>query len=55
MGFYFRRRTRGKRAWLNFSRSGVSGTVRLGKRVTVNSRGRVTVRLAKGFGWRIGR
>lgn len=54
MGLYFRRRTRGRRAWLNFSRSGVSATVRRGP-FTVNSRGRFTIRFGKGIGWRSGR
>lgn len=55
MGLYFRRRTPlGRHAWLNWSRSGVSATLRAG-RVTVNTRGRVTVRLARGLGWRWGR
>lgn len=55
MGLYFRRRSRlGRRSWLNWSKSGVSASVRRGP-VTVNSRGRVTVRLGKGFGFRWGR
>lgn len=55
MGFYFRRRTRaGRRTWLNWSKSGVSLSHRRGP-VTVNTRGRVTLRLGKGIGWRWGR
>lgn len=55
MGLYFRRRTRlTRRSWLNWSRSGVSVSHRRGP-VTVNSRGRVTVRLARGLGWRFGK
>lgn len=53
MGFGFRRRFRvGRRGAVNVSRSGVSGSLRLG-RVTVNSRGRVTVRLWRGVTWRL--
>jgi hypothetical protein len=52
MGLQFRRRTRGKRAWLNFSKSGVSLSVKPHSRVTLNSRGGVWVRLMKGVFWR---
>lgn len=55
MGLYFRRRIPlGRRAWLNLSRSGVSASLRLGP-LTVNTRGRRTLRLGKGIGWRSGR
>jgi len=54
MGFYFRRRLRlGKGSWLNFSKSGISGSQRLGP-FTFNSRGRGNVRLGKGIGYRGG-
>jgi hypothetical protein len=52
MGLVFRRRVRaGKHSWLNLSRHGVSVSHRRG-RVTVNSRGRVSVRLLRGLSWR---
>jgi hypothetical protein len=52
MGFYIRRRRRlGRSSWVNLSKSGVSVSKRVGP-VTVNSRGRVRVRLFKGVGWR---
>lgn len=54
MGFYFRRRTRlGKGAWLNFSKSGISASKRVGP-FTLNSRGRTSLRLGKGVGYRGG-
>lgn len=52
MPLIFRRRVRmGRGSWLNLSRSGVSVSKRVG-RVTVNSRGRVFVRLGRGVYWR---
>lgn len=54
MGFYFRRRARlGKGTWLNFSKSGISASKRIGP-FTFNSRGRTSVRLGKGVGYRGG-
>ena len=54
MGLIFRKRVRTSRtSWLNMSKSGVSESARAG-RVTVNSRGRVTVRLGNGLSWRFG-
>jgi hypothetical protein len=57
MGFLFSRRVPLKRrgllrSWLNLSTRGVSGSARAG-RFTVNSRGRVTVRLGKGLSFRL--
>lgn len=55
MGLIFRRRVKlGKStsSWLNLSKSGVSASKRVGP-VTVNSRGRVTVRLGKGISFRL--
>ncbi|PZE23868.1 DUF4236 domain-containing protein [Curtobacterium sp. MCBD17_028] len=53
MGILFRsRRKVGSNLWLNLAKSGASLTARAG-RASVNSRGRVTVRLAKGITWRI--
>ena len=52
MGFQFRRRTRGKKGWLNFSGSGVSASVKLTPNITMNlgSRGtRTTVNFGGGF------
>jgi hypothetical protein len=46
------RRTGRLRTWLNLSTGGVSGSAKLG-RVTVNTRGRVTIRLWKGFSIRL--
>lgn len=52
MGLFFRKRVRlGRDTWLNMSRSGVSVSQRKGP-VTVNSRGRVSIRLPGGFTWR---
>lgn len=52
MGLSFRRTKRlGKRTRANVSLSGVSVSHRRGP-ITVNSRGRVTVRLGRGFSWR---
>ncbi len=52
MGFIFRKRIRtGRNSWVNVSRSGASVSRRVGP-VTVNSRGRVTVRLGRGLSWR---
>jgi hypothetical protein len=52
MGLMFRRRRRiGRNTWLNFSRRGVSASTRLG-RLTVNSRGRGSFRIGKGWSWR---
>jgi len=53
MGLIFRRRIRsGPRTWLNLSRSGVSTSARLGP-LTVNSRGRISLRLGKYLSWRL--
>ena len=54
MGLQFRKRTKGKDSWFNFSGSkknglGASLSVKLGKNVTYNSRGRVTVNFGNGF------
>ncbi len=54
MGWVYRRRIRlGKSAWLNLSKRGVSESVRVGP-VTFNSRGRRSVRVAKGLSYRSG-
>lgn len=48
----FRKRVpAGRSSWFNVSGSGVSASKRAG-RVTVNSRGRVYVRIAKGLSFR---
>ena len=52
MFIHYRRRSRGKRAWLNLSKYGVSASGRAG-RLTVNTRGRATLRLAKGLSIKI--
>jgi hypothetical protein len=52
MGFTFRKSIRlGKLARLNLSKSGASVSKKIG-RVTVNSRGRGSIRLGKGISWR---
>ena len=53
MGFQVRRRTKGKTGWLNFSYSkkrgvGASVSVKFGKNVTLNSRGRLTINFGSG-------
>ena len=54
MGFYVRKRVRlGKGTWLNMSKRGVSASQRIGP-FTVNSRGRTSLRLGKGVGYRGG-
>lgn len=51
----YRKRIRaGRNTWLNVSKTGVSVSRRIG-RVTVNSRGRVTIRIAKGLSYRFGK
>lgn len=53
MGLIFRKSVKiGKNTKLNLSKSGVSASVKKGP-VTVNSRGRVTIRLGKGISWRL--
>ena len=53
VGFTFRRRKRLARGTnLNLSKSGASLSKRVGP-VTVNSRGRISLRLGKGFGFRL--
>ena len=52
MGLSFRKSVRlGKALRLNVSRSGASLSQRVG-RVTVNSRGRGSIRVGKGVSWR---
>lgn len=54
MGWVFRKRIRtGRSSWLNVSKRGVSASKRVG-RVTVNNRGRATIRIAPGLSYRIG-
>jgi hypothetical protein len=54
VGFSYRKRIRtGKRSWLNISKSGISGSGRLGP-FTINSRGRTSIRLGKGLSYRGG-
>ena len=56
MGLQFYRRIPiDRRSHLNVSGSGVSATTRVTKNITVNSRGRVSIRLGKGIWWRFGR
>lgn len=54
MGFQYRKRTKGKNAWLNFSASkkrgvGGSASIKLGRGVTYNTRGRVTINFGNGL------
>jgi hypothetical protein len=51
MGLIIRKQVGGRNAWLNLSRSGISGSVRVGP-VTFNSRGSWWLRLLRGVGWR---
>ncbi len=54
MGFYYRKRARvGKNTWLNVSKRGLSVSQRVGP-FTFNSRGRTSVRLGNGLGYRGG-
>jgi hypothetical protein len=54
LGFYIRKRVRlGKGTWLNISKRGISASQRIGP-FTMNSRGRTSVRLGKGIGYRGG-
>lgn len=52
MGLVFRKRIKtGKRTGVNLSKSGASVS-RRGKRVSVSSKGRGSIRLGKGVSWR---
>lgn len=52
MGFVFRKRLRAtKRTGVNLSKSGASAS-RRGRRVTVNSKGKGSVRVGKGISFR---
>ena len=54
VGFSYRKRVRtGRNSWINLSKSGPSVTFRKGP-FSVNSRGRVTTRLAPGLSYRGG-
>lgn len=54
MGFRYQKRVRtGKRSWLNISKSGVSGSAKVGP-MTFNSRGRGSIRLGNGLSYRMG-
>lgn len=48
MGLQYRKRTKGKNSWLNFSKSGASLSYKIGN-MTFNSRGRSTMNLGNGF------
>lgn len=48
MGWGYRKRTKGTKAWINVSRSGLSATVRSGQ-MTLNSRGRIRYNFGNGF------
>jgi hypothetical protein len=53
MGLSFRKTIKlGKKTSLNVSKTGVSASRRMGP-VTVNSRGKVMIRLGKGLTWRL--
>ena len=54
MAFRYQKRIKtGKNSWLNLSKSGVSGSAKVGP-VTFNSRGRKSVRLGNGLSYRMG-
>lgn len=53
MGLNFRKAIKlGRNTRLNVSKSGISASRKAGP-VTVNSRGRITIRLGKGLSWRL--
>ncbi|QOD05797.1 DUF4236 domain-containing protein [Pseudarthrobacter sp. BIM B-2242] len=53
MGLSFRKTIKlGKKTRLNVSKSGITASRKAGP-VTVNSRGRITIRLGKGLTWRL--
>ncbi|WP_422758982.1 DUF4236 domain-containing protein [Paenarthrobacter sp. C1] len=53
MGLSFRQTIKlGKNIRLNVSKSGISASRKAGP-VTINSRGKVTIRLGKGLTWRL--
>lgn len=53
MGLTYRNRKRvGKNTTINYSGSGASVSQKVGKRVTVNSRGQVSIRLGAGYTYR---
>ena len=55
MGLVYRRSRRlGRRSRINYGTGGASVSYRLGP-LTVNSRGRVSLRLGRGLSWRSGR
>ena len=55
MGLIYRRSRRtSPNTRINYGTGGVSGTWKLGP-LTINSRGRVTLRLGRGLSWRSGR
>ncbi|WP_200918454.1 DUF4236 domain-containing protein [Leifsonia sp. Leaf264] len=52
MGLIFRKSIKvGRRSRVNVSKSGVSASTRVGP-FSVSSRGRVSLRIGKGFSWR---
>jgi hypothetical protein len=54
MAFRYQKRIKtGKNSWLNISKSGVSGSAKVGP-VTFNSRGRKTIRFGNGLSYRMG-
>lgn len=56
MGLIYRRRIPlDDTTKVNLSTTGASVSKRLGKRVTVNTRGQVRIRLLKGLSWRLWR
>ena len=54
MGFRYQRRIRtGRNSWINVSKSGLSGSMKMGP-FTMNSRGRTSMRLGRGLSYRSG-
>lgn len=67
MGLFFRKRTKGKKGWFNFSASegngvSASGSFKVGKDVTVNTgsvggkrkrKSSITINLGNGIKWKI--
>lgn len=53
MGFRYQKRIRtGKNSWINLSKSGVSGSARVGP-MTFNTRGRKSIRFGNGLSYRM--
>jgi hypothetical protein len=54
VGLIFRKRVQVGDTAVNFSGTGASVSRKVGRFITLNSRGRVSVRLLPGLSWRLG-